>query len=213
MQPPSLRRAPRWIAIEHPVDDHRQDTAIDDDLFAIVRRDFEYDDRELDAKIESTDDGPESLAPRGRFRALGVRRRAVTDSPVPAEERRTAVPDRRLLPAVERAVSHGQPHPSFPFAYFIPKSGRALVYPIYQGTYERQIDRRGPNDDRDYKIQLGKDLRRTVDFLETREDIDSEKLAYYGLSWGAYEGPLMTAIEPRFAGKRARGGRVAALPG
>ena len=39
---------------------------------------------------------------------------------------------------------------------------------------------------------------RLVDYLETREDIDSDRLAYYGLSWGAYDGPLLTAIEPRF---------------
>jgi len=88
--------------------------------------------------------------------------------------------------------------PSFPFADFIPKSGRALVYPVYQGTYERQFDSHGPNDDRDWTIQTAKDLRRTIDYLETREDIDSDRLAYYGLSWGAYDGPLMTAIEPRF---------------
>ncbi|MEJ2086296.1 MAG: hypothetical protein P8Y44_11550, partial [Acidobacteriota bacterium] len=90
-------------------------------------------------------------------------------------------------------------HPSFPFADFIPKSGRALVYPIFKGTYERHIDWRGPNDDRDLMIQLGKDLRRTIDYLETREDIDMDRLAYYGLSWGGNLGPIMTAIEPRLA--------------
>ena len=73
-----------------------------------------------------------------------------------------------------------------------------LVYPIYQGTYDRRVDQRGPNDRRDVMIQIGKDLRRTVDYLSTREDIDSDRLAFYGLSWGAYIGPLLTAIEPRF---------------
>ena len=47
-------------------------------------------------------------------------------------------------------------------------------------------------------IQIAKDLRRTVDYLETREDIDSDRLAFYGLSWGGYIGPLLTAVEPRF---------------
>ena len=32
----------------------------------------------------------------------------------------------------------------------------------------------------------------------TREDIDGERLAFYGLSWGGILGPVMTAIEPRF---------------
>jgi pimeloyl-ACP methyl ester carboxylesterase len=89
-------------------------------------------------------------------------------------------------------------NPSFPFGYFIPKSGRALIYPIYKDTYERSVEAHGPNDDRDLTVQIGKDLRRAVDYLETREDIDCSRLAYYGLSWGASIGPLLTAIEPRF---------------
>jgi serine/threonine protein kinase/formylglycine-generating enzyme required for sulfatase activity len=47
------------ISIEEPVDDHRHDTAVDDAVFAIVRREFDYDDRGLDARVESTDAAPE----------------------------------------------------------------------------------------------------------------------------------------------------------
>ena len=43
----------------------------------------------------------------------------------------------------------------------------------------------------------GKDLRRSVDYLETRDDIDHERLAYLGLSWGAAMAPIMIAVEPR----------------
>ncbi|TDI37886.1 MAG: hypothetical protein E2P02_21725 [Acidobacteria bacterium] len=35
-----------------------------------------------------------------------------------------------------------------------------------------------------------------VDYLETREDIDLDKLAYYGLSRGASVGPTMVASSP-----------------
>ena len=87
-----------------------------------------------------------------------------------------------------------------------------MVYPIYQGTYERQIERSGPNDHRDAMIQAGKDLRRTIDYLETRGDIDSDRLAFYGLSWGAYIGPVMTAIEPRFDASLLVAGGLYDLP-
>ncbi|MFC1635662.1 alpha/beta hydrolase family protein [Planctomycetota bacterium] len=40
-------------------------------------------------------------------------------------------------------------------------------------------------------------MRRTIDYLETRADIDDEKIAYYGLSWGAWLGPIMMAVEER----------------
>ena len=43
-----------------------------------------------------------------------------------------------------------------------------------------------------------KDMSRSIDYLETREDIDADNLAYYGISWGGALGPIMTAVEPRF---------------
>jgi dienelactone hydrolase len=41
-------------------------------------------------------------------------------------------------------------------------------------------------------------LLRAVDYLETRPDIDTKRLAYYGISWGAEVGAIMTAVEKRF---------------
>ena len=42
-----------------------------------------------------------------------------------------------------------------------------------------------------------KDLSRSIDYLETRDDIDTERLAYYGLSWGGAMGAIMPAVEER----------------
>jgi dienelactone hydrolase len=73
------------------------------------------------------------------------------------------------------------------------------MYPIYKGTYERQIEIEGPNDIRDIIVSASKDLQRSIDYLETRDDIDAERLAFFGLSLGASWGPIFTAIEDRFA--------------
>jgi pimeloyl-ACP methyl ester carboxylesterase len=83
---------------------------------------------------------------------------------------------------------------------FIIRSGRALLYPIYQNTYERQlgISDPGPNRKRETIMQWSKDVQRSVDYLESRPDIDSENIAYYSLSLGSTYGPIFTAIEPRF---------------
>ena len=43
-----------------------------------------------------------------------------------------------------------------------------------------------------------KDLRRSVDYLETRPDIDRERLAYFGVSLGAIRGAIALAVEKRF---------------
>jgi predicted esterase len=82
---------------------------------------------------------------------------------------------------------------------FIPRSGRVLVYPVYKGTYERHVPFSfGRNEWRDMIVLWSKDLSRTVDYLEEREDMDTRKLGYYGFSSGALYGPVFTAIDDRF---------------
>ena len=47
-------------------------------------------------------------------------------------------------------------------------------------------------------VQWFKDLGRSLDYLETRPDIDSDAFAFYGLSMGATTGSIHTALEHRF---------------
>ena len=47
-----------------------------------------------------------------------------------------------------------------------------------------------------------KDLSRTIDYLETRTDIDAARLAYYGVSWG---GALGGVIGSSFVTLQCRG--------
>jgi dienelactone hydrolase len=81
------------------------------------------------------------------------------------------------------------------------QSGRAVVVPFYKGTYERRLERDAYPPDgiqsRTLYVQRAQDLRRTIDYLETREDIDKDRIAYVGLGWGAQVGPVMIATEPR----------------
>jgi dienelactone hydrolase len=97
---------------------------------------------------------------------------------------------------------------------FIVRSGRVLVLPIFKGTYQRGGDfnsdyARETTQYRDYVIMWGRDLGRTIDYLETRDDMDSAKIAYFGLSWGGHLGAIMPAIEKRI---RANVLYVAGLP-
>ena len=102
---------------------------------------------------------------------------------------------------------------SFGWIDFIIKSGRAVLYPGYKGTFERKFSEGAPiyppsgniNSDlvrwqrlnREWKIQLAMDLRRSVDCLTTRPDIDMQKLTYSGNSLGARISPIMLAVEDR----------------
>ena len=80
---------------------------------------------------------------------------------------------------------------------FILRSGRAFLYPVYKGTYERATsDKIGSNEDRELRIAWSKDLGRAIDYLWTRPDIDRDRLAFYAVS-AANGGVILTALEPR----------------
>ncbi len=89
------------------------------------------------------------------------------------------------------------------YADFIPKSGRAFICPVYKGTWERRDELKSDYPDpsafwRDHVIAWSKDVGRSIDYLETRKDIDSRSLAYVGLSWGGAMAPAILAVESRF---------------
>jgi dienelactone hydrolase len=88
------------------------------------------------------------------------------------------------------------------FVDYVIKSGRAVVYPIYRGTYERRFPGAplpGTMTGRELTIQQFKEVRRAVDYLETRPDVaDAKKLAYLGVSQGAADGVIFLALEDRF---------------
>ena len=89
----------------------------------------------------------------------------------------------------------------FLFAFLL-ETGRTVVIPIYKGTFERRdaLTSTFPNTTtfyRDHVVAWAKDVGRSIDYLETRSEIDSERLAYYGVSWGASLVQLPT-IERRF---------------
>src|SRR5262249_20413828 len=81
---------------------------------------------------------------------------------------------------------------------YILLSGRAILYPIYKGTLDRYVQiPPGPIALRDMTITWRKDLSSSIDYLETRPDIDISKLGYMGHSFGTRFAPMMLAMESR----------------
>ena len=82
------------------------------------------------------------------------------------------------------------------FFDYIVQSGRAVVYPIYQDTYERRLQYSLPRGSQAIQLTTDryKDAARTLDYLATRPDIDSGKLAYLGVSMGSAEGLIYTTL-------------------
>jgi len=85
---------------------------------------------------------------------------------------------------------------------FLLKSGRAVLFPILKGTFERgdELDSDLQEESKFYKdhvISWVQDISRSLDYLETRKDIVHAKFGYFGHSWGSAMGGVVCANEPR----------------
>jgi formylglycine-generating enzyme required for sulfatase activity/predicted Ser/Thr protein kinase len=82
------------------------------------------------------------------------------------------------------------------FFDYILQSGRAVMYPVYQDTYERRVKYRVPGGSESFQLttEWYKDAARSLDYLATRGDIDSSRLAYLGVSMGSADGVIITAL-------------------
>ncbi|MGH9604316.1 MAG: bifunctional serine/threonine-protein kinase/formylglycine-generating enzyme family protein [Terracidiphilus sp.] len=85
------------------------------------------------------------------------------------------------------------------FFDYIVQSGRAVMYPVYENTYERRepntrysLPSAGVNDE--LIIDWYKDAARSLDYLATRPDIDSTRLAYLGVSMGSADGVIISTL-------------------
>ena len=54
------------------------------------------------------------------------------------------------------------------------------------------------NDHREHVLRWHQDFRRSLDYLETRADVDSDRFGYYGISWGGLSAGYALAIDDRF---------------
>jgi formylglycine-generating enzyme required for sulfatase activity/dienelactone hydrolase len=189
-------------AIELPFRDFLAEDPVPDDVFELYLRQFTYDKSPLDPIIEEELEGPDYLRQKITFDAAYGGERMMAYLYLP----RTGTPPYQavvLFPGSGAIHRRSSDSISLGRGDFVVKSGRAVLYPIYKGTYERggELDSDYPEETalyKDHVIMWGKDLSRSIDYLETREDIDTDRLAYYGLSWGGAMGGIMPAVEKRF---------------
>ncbi len=186
--------------------DFSKERPVPDGIFQVYRRLYDYDRTPLRPDIEETDSSADDwVRQRIAFDAAYGNERVIAYLFLPKHHR---PPYQTLVyfPGAG-ALDLRSSRTSLEMASFgfILKSGRAVMYPVYKSTYERGDNLHWygayANESNFYKehvIMWAKDLRRSVDYLETRPDIDTGRLAYYGASWGGYLGGLMPAIEPRF---------------
>jgi hypothetical protein len=180
--------------------DFRNAKPVSDAIFRIYQGLYSYDQTPLDAKIESADDSsPYWRRERISFKAAYNNERVIAFLYLP---KNVPPPYQTVVhfPGSEARDFHTFTDLNLFNLDFLMKSGRAVLLPVYKGTYERITHRTTPgsSEERDESIQRSKDLRRSLDYLDTRSDIDQDRLAFYGFSWGGGEGSVNLAIESRF---------------
>ncbi len=188
-------------AIEIPFRDFRAEQPVSDDVFRFFLGQFRYDRTPLQAAVVA-----EQPSPSGRWQTIelaaaygGERMQAHLFLPS-----RGTPPFQTVVLFPGSLAIHTRTYGMAEIRRvdFIVKSGRALILPIYKGTFERGdgLDSDYPEPTAFYKehvIMWGKDLGRTIDYVESRADLDASRIAYFGTSWGGALGAILPAIEPR----------------
>jgi len=200
---------PLLSAAVQPIDntfrDYAREVPMADAAFAALRAIYDYDPAPLDARVESRDTTPgDWITERVSFAApyAGERVHALLFIP-----KRHAPPYQSVVyfPSGEALLLQSHRPEDEENLGFLMRSGRAVLLPIFQGTFDRK-DAGVPTPQtsasiayRDLVVSWGKDLRRSVDYLVARPDLlDTTQIGFLGSSLGGRMGGLMLAIESRF---------------
>jgi eukaryotic-like serine/threonine-protein kinase len=192
-------------SIETPSRDVRGMKPVSEEVFEAWRSLYAIDHGNLQVRVDSVDDSsPEWRVERVSYAA------AYGDERIPAYLflPKNAKPPYQVLIGFsgsnvffERSSANTTDTDRFTF---IMRSGRAFLYPVYKSTFER---RDGVADEtanmtvgfRDHMVMWAKDVRRSVDYLQSRSDIAKDKIGFIGLSTGALLAPVFLAVEPRIS--------------
>ena len=181
--------------------DYHKEKPVDDNTFNIFLRQYAYDKKPLNATIDSTIENEFWKAEKITFDAGYNNERMMAFLFLP---KNFQPPYQTVLffPGSGDIFSKKFNPDAINRLDFILKSGRAFIWPIYKGTHERHDDLKSDLQEetvfyKDHVIMWRKDIGRTIDYLETRNDIQADKIGYLGWSWGGFMGGIYPALEKR----------------
>jgi dienelactone hydrolase len=189
--------------LEIPSRDYSKETPVSDEVFRAYARLYAYDKADVKAVTEAVDDSSEDwLREKVTFSAAYGNERVIAYLFLPKHAKppfQTVV----FFPGSNNLNERSsEKNLSTRLFDFLIANGRAVLYPVYKSTWERGdgLESDVPNITnlwRDHVIMWSKDLGRSIDFLVTRREIDHDKFAFYGVSWGGQMGAILPAVEPR----------------
>jgi formylglycine-generating enzyme required for sulfatase activity/dienelactone hydrolase len=180
--------------------DYNREKPVSEDAFRVVRSLYATASGELSARVESVDDSsPQWRKEKVSFQAAYRRQRVPAYLFVPKGFRPpyqvvVYVPGAGSLATTSSAILE------LPRFDFIIRSGRAVLHPVLPGMYERH-DPAAVNwylTPRHIAIESFQDIVRSVDYLESRSDMDAKKIGYAGTSMGSRMASIFLSMEDRF---------------
>jgi dienelactone hydrolase len=202
-----LRDAKDLAAASAPVlglsRDYRQAKPVDDATYRGFVAMYEYDHTALhDSIVASDSSNPDWIRQTITYDVPGAVARMEGVLFLP---KRATPPYQTIViyPASDALMLTKPSDMSLQLIDYVVRSGRAVFHPIFEHTFGRgthlEIDRPdGSIAHRDQVLRWVREMRRSVDYLATRREIDTTKLAFMGTSWGGRLSGMMMALEPRF---------------
>jgi hypothetical protein len=175
-------------------------TPVSDDVFHSYWALFSYEHKELNAhSLEDDRSNPDWTREHITFEAAYSSEQVSGCLFLP----KNATPPFQVVvyhpSAAAQSMNNAQSLDGLPRWDFLIRNGRAVFHPVLPGTYGRtKPPPQTPVAVLASLVERGQDIRRSVDYLESRKDIDHTRVAYLGASWGSGSAPIMLAIEPRF---------------
>jgi serine/threonine protein kinase len=187
------------------VRDFYKETPVSDSVFQVYKEQFDYDKTDLAARVEwKNEKSKDWTQEKVTFNAAYENERIIAYLFLP---KRGAPPYQTVIyfpSSASFAQRSSQDLDTYlEFEHFLSpliKSGRAVLYPAYKGTFERGGGGAQPGTDThqytENFIKVVKDFRRCIDYLQQeRPDINGQRLAYCGFSGG--RGAIILALEDR----------------
>ena len=178
-----------------------------DSVFQVYKDQFSYDKKNLNARVESTDKAAKDwIKEKVTFETAYENERMTAYLFLPKNSRppyQTVIYFPGSSAEQQKSSQDLEKYVWFEVDLsFLLQDGRAVLFPIYKGTFERvdpKFTNRSPDSrlNTEYYIEVIKEFRRCIDYLDTRPDIDAGKIAYLGFSWGARLGAIIPAVEER----------------
>jgi len=178
---------------------------VSDDVFSIYRGQFSYDQYDLNPIIDSIFDYENYIAYRFQLTPAYKNNEPLHGYVVYSNKNKSKLKPIIQFPSAWAIGSNSDNwiiEATITNYNYLLAEGYAIVCPVYYSTYNRNkiLKTWWANESDDYKntiIKIGKDYKRSIDFIVSRNNFDFENLTYMGYSWGSIMSNILLAIDDR----------------